>query len=105
MALEKQQVDVVCMVPGHVISGMLDTTPSLMVPTSKDWVISGIESLRSTWLYPRPHYLIHPWRWQRYAQALTNWLPGFISDQTAIYMALVAREKHWKQLEEKKAAQ
>lgn len=94
MTLEKQQVDVVCMVPGHVISGMLDTTPSLMVPTSHDWVEAGIESLRPTWWSPRPSYLIHPWRWQRYAQAITNWLPNFISDQTAVFMALTARDKY-----------
>lgn len=46
MRCEGASVDVVCMVPGQVQSGMCSEPESLMVPTSHDWVRSAITSLR-----------------------------------------------------------
>lgn len=46
MMCEGTLVDVVCMVPGQVQSGMCAEPESLMVPTSYDWVKSAIVSLR-----------------------------------------------------------
>lgn len=46
MICENEQVDVVCMVPGQVQSGMCAEPVSLMVPTSFDWVRSAVSSLR-----------------------------------------------------------
>ena len=46
MICEGEQVDVVCMVPGQVQSGMCAEPVSLMVPTSFDWVRSAVHSLR-----------------------------------------------------------
>lgn len=46
MLCEEAQVDVVCLVPGQVQSGMCAEPESLMVPTSFDWVRSAVVSLR-----------------------------------------------------------
>lgn len=46
MLCEDEQVDIVCMVPGQVQSGMCAEPESLMVPTSFDWVRSAVSSLR-----------------------------------------------------------
>ncbi|KDN41234.1 NAD(P)-binding protein [Tilletiaria anomala UBC 951] len=98
MWAEKQKVDVVCMAPGQVVSGMHEGEPGIMVPTSEAWVRAAITSLRSTWWTPRPAPFIYPWGPQRWSQAIADWLPSSFSSWIAIQMALSLREKYWKKM-------
>ncbi|UZJ54102.1 hypothetical protein CBS101457_003422 [Exobasidium rhododendri] len=83
MRCEKQNVDVVCMVPGQVVSGMNEGPPGLMVPTSYDWVQSALASLRPGWFFTRPANVITPW-WPHYiALSLGSIAPRFIGDSVA----------------------
>ncbi len=124
MRAERQAVDIVCMAPGQVISGMHEGEPSAMVPTSEDWVKHAILSLappRHAHLpflplslpiprllpaaledavlgAPRLPALIHPWPAQHYAQAVANWLPAAFSDWIAIQTAFGLRDKYRKKM-------
>ncbi|PWN44468.1 NAD(P)-binding protein [Ceraceosorus guamensis] len=75
---EGTQVDVVCMAPGQVQSGMCNEPVGLMIPTSKDWVTSAIASLRSTWWTPVPAAVIAPWTPHAWGQWFTALAPRCI---------------------------
>ncbi|CAO1636947.1 unnamed protein product [Sympodiomycopsis kandeliae] len=80
MAVEGQQVDVCCIAPGQVQSGMHEGPTGLMVPSSEDWTIAAIEGLRTTWWTPRPPPVLVPWRWHRWALNVVLSLPMWVRD-------------------------
>ena len=113
MHCEARQVDVVCMVPGQVVSGMNEGPPSLMVsvagaalartmlttgaaaqvPTSFDWVRSALVSLAPGWISTRPKNVITPW-WPHYlALALSGFGPQWIGDSVARSMVSEMKRK------------
>ena len=54
-------VDVVCIVPGQVVSGMNDGPPTAMMPLSEAWVKKALASLAPGFWSKRPGPVIVPW--------------------------------------------
>lgn len=124
MLCEEAMVDVVCMVPGQVISQMCSEPESLMVPTSFNWVRSGIHSLRPggtlanllpySWLaspafqspspaagsyWTRPKGVVTPW-WPHYLGMLVaQYGPSWLLDSVAVFKVKGLKRKHEESLE------
>ena len=61
MRCESREVDVVCMVPGQVVSGMNDGPPTTMMPMAEAWVKKALASLAPGFFSKRPAPVIVPW--------------------------------------------
>jgi 17beta-estradiol 17-dehydrogenase / very-long-chain 3-oxoacyl-CoA reductase len=95
MIAENRQVHVTCLVPGQVISGMLDAPESLMIPTSEGWTRAAIQSLApSMWNLwsAKPGVCIVPHRWQYWATVITGILPAGVTRRLAIGIARGLKE-------------
>lgn len=112
MLCEGANVDVVCMVPGQVQSGMCLEPESLMVPTSKAWVEAAIASLRPGGLlgavapnillpnlasfswWSRPKAVVTPW-WPHYLGIkVAQWGPTWLLDSVAVRTVRDLKQKH-----------
>lgn len=87
-------VDVCCLAPGQVVSGMHHGPRTLMVPTSAEWTASAIAALKSTWWQPRPPALLIPYRWHYWANVVTSMLPSWVINTIATQVALGLREDY-----------
>lgn len=93
------QVDVVCLAPGQVVSGMHKYPATFMAPTSRDWTRSAINGLTSTWWSPRPPPVLIPWRWHYWGQVLSSFTPSLLSDTIARRIAMKLKEDYWSERE------
>ncbi|CAO1630775.1 unnamed protein product [Parajaminaea phylloscopi] len=107
MAVQKEQVDVVCLAPGQVVSNMHPYPATLMAPTSAEWTRSAIEALGPTpwwyawwspsaWWSGRPSGLIVPYLWHRWGQRATLFMPTWVSDMAATNIVLDLRANYRK---------
>lgn len=105
MAVERQQVDVVCLAPGQVVSGMHRHPPTLMAPTSEKWTSDAISSLAPlpwwyswsapvSWWTGRPPPVVIPYRWHRWGQRMSEWVPKWFSDNAARAVALGLKQDY-----------
>ncbi|PWN29153.1 NAD(P)-binding protein [Jaminaea rosea] len=99
MAIERQDVDVVCLAPGQVVSGMHKYPPTLMAPLASVWTESAVAALRSTWWRPRPPPVVIPYRWHYWGQMLGQWSPSWLSDTVARKIAVQLKADYWEQAE------
>lgn len=99
MAIERQQVDVVCLAPGQVVSGMHKYPPTLMAPLASVWTQSAVNALRSTWWTPRPPPVVIPYRWHYWGQMLGQWSPSWLSDTIARGIASKLKQDYWEEKE------
>ncbi|WPG98642.1 NAD(P)-binding protein [Acrodontium crateriforme] len=60
MHCENRNVDVVCMVPGQVVSGMNEGPPTTMMPMAEAWVKAALASLAPGFFSKRPAPVIVP---------------------------------------------
>ncbi|CAO1633687.1 unnamed protein product [Parajaminaea phylloscopi] len=108
MVLEDQNVDVVCMAPGTVISGMNDGPVTSMMPLAETWVQSAISSLApsSGWFgsaaFTRLPPVIVPWTPHARGLKFLNLLPTSLGDK--ITRNFVRDSKHAKDKKRKEAA-
>jgi 17beta-estradiol 17-dehydrogenase / very-long-chain 3-oxoacyl-CoA reductase len=61
MRCENREVDVVCLVPGQVVSGMNEGPPTMMMPMAEAWVKKALASLAPGIFSKRPAPVIVPW--------------------------------------------
>lgn len=94
MAISNNQVDVVCLVPGQVVSGMHVGPESLMVPSSKEWTRQAIQSLRPGWFSSQPKGLIIPYRWHYWANWITSFMPRWVTDEIAKKVARGLKQEY-----------
>jgi 17beta-estradiol 17-dehydrogenase / very-long-chain 3-oxoacyl-CoA reductase len=75
MRCESREVDVVCMVPGQVVSGMNEGPPTMMMPTAEAWVKKALASLAPGFFFKQPAPVIVPWgahSWSARAMAIMS---------------------------------
>lgn len=102
---QSTNVDVVCVVPGTVISGMNDGPPTSFMPTSQDWVKSAIASLApSGWFgNGRPPPVVVPWGPHSRGLKFLNMMPTGLGDKMT--RNFVTKDRNKKKMEKKEGVQ
>lgn len=94
MSCESREVDVVCMVPGQVLSGMNAGPPTMMMPLAEAWVRKSLASLAPGFFSKRPAPVIVPWGAHSWASRAMGIMTRKMNDSATCLVTVDLRNKH-----------
>ena len=93
MRCENREVDVVCLVPGQVVSGMNEGPPTMMMPMAAAWVQKALASLAPGFFSKRPGPVIVPYGAHAWAARAMGLMTSSMNDAATSSVTVDLRNK------------